>query len=294
MTAVLIWRAGLAGHVGRVALAQASLYFLTPIGLTYLERGQFDALVATAAALCVACVFQPRRSWLLASAAGLLGALKWTSVIFLGCFSLVGFILIPGRKRWSFALVPAVMLLGTLPFWPGLVEYWKTIRVYEIDAIPYGLTLQHFFPRTVARLIPVVATLMIAGAARYRYRSEADRSLILRSISAPFAIALMNLSVCFGTLSYEYHTVATLGMIPGLVLWTMKAEEVPDWVKRTVCLAFASSLVITFRTFGLGGTLRPETLTAIYVAGAIIFFGVCAFILVTHPRTELAHELSLG
>ena len=40
--------------------AQAALCFLTPVGVTHLERGQFDVLVATASALAVGCVFSSR------------------------------------------------------------------------------------------------------------------------------------------------------------------------------------------------------------------------------------------
>jgi hypothetical protein len=286
-TAWLLWKAGFSRDVGRVLLAQACLYLLTPIGLTHLERGQFDSLVATAAALCVGCVFLTGNTLTVAVVAGLLGALKWTSAAFLGCFSLLGFLLSSGRKRWSFFLLPPVMLLGTLPFWPELVDYWKTIRVYEIEAKPYGLTLQYYLPRAVARAAPVAMTLIVAGLAFVRFRSPIDREAILKQISAPFAIALMNLAVCFGTLSYEYHTVATLGMIPALVIWTRSAGEVRSALKASVCGAFAAFLLVAFRVYGFGA-ITPERMTAIYAGFALLFFGACLYTIARPNRTVSA------
>jgi hypothetical protein len=276
-SAFLLRMLGLRRHIGRVMLAQSSLCFLTPIGLTHLERGQFDLLIATAAALCVGCVFLTTNTLGIAALVGFLGALKWTSVAFLGGFSLLGFLLSSGRKRWSFFLVPVVMLLGTLPFWTELLDYWTTIRVYEIDAEPTGLTLQHFLPRNVARAIPLLMTLIIAGVTLLRFRSAADRDLVLKQISAPFAIALTNVAVCFGTLSYEYHTVTTLGMIPPLVIWTRCAHGVPHWLKASACVAFGLFLIVAFRTYGFG-SLAAETMTEIYAGVALLFFATSLYV----------------
>jgi hypothetical protein len=74
VTAVILWRMELARHIPLVLLAQSSLYFLTPVGFTHLERGQFDLLVATASALCVACIFLPRGVRGAALASGVLSA----------------------------------------------------------------------------------------------------------------------------------------------------------------------------------------------------------------------------
>jgi hypothetical protein len=285
-TAWLLSRAGLNHQIGRVILAQASLYFLTPIGLTHLERGQFDSLVATAAALCVGCVFLTTNTVLAAAIAGFIGALKWTSVSFLACFALLGFLLSSGRKRLSFFLIPTLMLLGTLAFWRDLIDYWHTIQIYEIDAKPYGLTLQYLLPRSLARAVPVVMTLVILGLSLIRSRSADDRAQALKQLSAPFAIALMNVAVCFGTLSYEYHTVATLGMIPGLVIWTRRALDVPQWLKASTCAAFAIFELVAFRTYGFGA-LTPQTMTEVYAGFALLFFAASVYTVLRPTRAAI-------
>jgi hypothetical protein len=278
-TGFLLWKAGLQRHIVQVVLAQFCLYFLTPIGLTCLERGQFDSLVATAGALCAGCIFLTGSTWAVALLSGFLGALKWTSAAFLGCYALLGFLLSSGRRRWSFFLIPVVMVVGTLSFWPELVKYWRTIQVYEIDAQPYGLTLQYYLPRTLARMVPVAMTLVAVALGWICSRSAVERTLVLRQISAPFAIALMNVAVCFGTLSYEYHTVATLGMMPGLVIWTRRADGLPNWLKASTCAAFGLFLIVAFRTYGFGA-LSPQQMTAIYIGFALLFFSVSVYTLV--------------
>lgn len=276
VTAWLLWRGGAARHILPVAAAQTALYLLTPIGVTHLERGQFDLVVAITAALAVGCAMLPRAGLGMAIACGLLGALKWTSVSFLGCFAALGFLLGHGRKRAAFFAIPVAIAAGTFPFYRELLDYWTTIQVYEIDATPYGLTLQHFLPRNAARAVPVVMTLLLAGLVFYRSRSAQARADALGDVGVPFSMALMNAAVCFGTLSYEYHTVSTLGVMPGLVLWVVTAERVADSVKAWLCGAFAVFAVIVFRTYGVGASLSPETLTGVYVALGALFFAIAA------------------
>jgi hypothetical protein len=282
---VLLWKVGLLHHTGRIALAQAGFLFLTPIGLTHLERGQFDLIVATAAVLCVGCVYLTSNPFGLAIAAGFLGALKWTSIAFLGCFSALGFLLSTGQRRWAFFTIPAVIVLGTLPFWRGLTEYWTTIKVYEIDAEPLGLTLQHFFSRNVSRALPVIMTVCVAGLCWLRGRTPNEREALLRQVAVPFAVALANLAICFGTLSYEYHTVTTLGMIPLLIVWVRWARGVPLWLKVSASLVYFGFQFVAFRSFGFVGVLAIE-LTEIYIRVALFFFLVCLY-LTLRPRIAM-------
>jgi Glycosyltransferase family 87 len=102
VTALVLYQAKLQHHVGYAVAAQAALVFLTPIGATHLERGQFDLLVAAGTVLCFACSFVAQKSLLpFALITGFVGALKWTGVVFFGCFSALGFLLSSGLRRWA-------------------------------------------------------------------------------------------------------------------------------------------------------------------------------------------------
>jgi hypothetical protein len=279
VTAFILMRMGLGIHVPGVVLAQSSLYFLTPIGFTHLERGQFDLFVAVAAALTVACVFVERGALAMAMGAGFLGTLKWTSVAFLGCFSVLGFVLAPRVRRWSFVVVPALMIIGTAVFWRGVVEYWASIEVFEINAKPRGISFTHFLPRPVAKVLPAVITLLIGVPALWVARaSEAQRSQLLFAVSAPFSVLLMNLATCYGTISYEYHTGALLGILPGLVVWAEREALVHRGLKLLTCVAFGALLCVAFRTFHYSTEFDSKAMTQAYAAFSVVFFGVCAYI----------------
>jgi len=278
-TAFVLVRMGLKRHVGAVLLVQASFFFLTPIGFTHFERGQFDLLVATSLLLCFACVFATRRPFGLAVLSGFLGALKWTAIPFLGCFAVLGFLLGSRSRRWAFVVMLAVVALATGPFWRGIQEYWASLRFYEVDPAPYGLTLQNFLPRIWTKLAPVLATASVTIFALVRFPTV-DRPRILAAISAPFALALTNLSVCFGTISYEYHTVATLGMVPALIVWLEADSAVPVRTKLVTSAAFGLFLIVAFRLFGLTA-LSFVTMTWIYLVLALFFLGVCGYTIAT-------------
>ncbi len=288
VSAFVLARLGLVNHIPWMLAAQTCLYFFTPIGFTHLERGQFDTWVAIVAALCVAASYWPNAPAGLGLAAGLLGSLKWTCLPFLGCFCVVAFVFGKDRRRWVYFCIPVITAITTALFYSGLKEYWRTIEVYELTASPRGLTLQHVLPRTVAQLLPVVVTLLVCGVAWARPGARRNAPATLSAVAAPFSLALMNLTICFGTVSYEYHTVATLGLLPGLVIWIEKAVSVSLPIKAFTAAVYAMFLSIAFRPFDNIWRFSSESMTGIYVAVAVILLGVCLHSLghVAHSRIE--------
>lgn len=286
-TVFVLMRMGLGRHVLRVVLLQSSLYFLTPIGLTHIDRGQFDPLVATSCLLCFVCVFAIRNPFRLAALSGFLGALKWTAIPFLGCFAVAGFLLGSRSRRWAFVVTLAVSALATALFWRGILEYWNSLRFYELDPAPSGLTLQHFMPRLWTKLAPVLATALVTLFILVRFPSV-ERPRILIAISAPFALALTNLSICFGTISYEYRTVATLGMVPALIIWLEAEKDVPAYAKVATAAAFGLFLIVAFRLFS-PTAFGEVTMSWIYLVLALFFLGLCAHTIyaVRHPRPRV-------
>ena len=274
-SAFVLWQAGYRRHIAYVLLAQASLFFLTPIGVTHFERGQFDLLVAAIVALCFACSFVKRKLLVLAVATGIAGALKWTSLPFVFCFAAFGFLLSSGRRRWAFFLLPSTTLLATVVFWNSLREYWASIRYFDVDATPFGVTLRHFLPGIQVKLAPVVLTLALCLLVWLRARSASERYVLFVNTSAPMALVLTNLAVCFPAVSYEYHTVTTLGMLPCLVVWTLKAG-VPNSLKAVTCALYGIFLVVAYRILDQFTVLSPLQMTQVYVLFIALFFALGA------------------
>jgi len=283
-TVMVLWQTGLRRHIGRVILAQMALYFLTPIGLTHIERGQFDLLVATAVLLCYGCLFLPGSRFGTAALAGFLAAIKWSAPIFLGAFSLLVFLLGMGKKRWAFFLIPVVTLIVTLCFWRELPEYWVSIKAWEINMQPSGLTFQHLLPRTVTRALPLLVSAALGVLVWVRTDSREERVRVLRSISLPAALPLVIQAICFSTLSFEYHTVILLAMIPAIVVWIERERRVPLALKALTALAFGLLLPVTFRVYGFISLLNDVGMTEFYAFFAAFFFLEAVYIvLFTQP-----------
>jgi hypothetical protein len=279
----LLRKTGLSRHTWRVVLLTSSFYFLTPIGVSHLERGQFDWLVATAIVLCVSCWLVPENRFGLALLCGLLGALKWTAAPFLGCFAALGFLVASGLRRWVFFVIPLVMGLGTLLFWSSLKEYWATIEYYELSSEAFGLSLEAYLPRPWAKAMPVIVSACLVTVVFVRSRSAAARARILAASSLPFALALTNLTVLFVAESFEYHTVTTLAMVPVLVAWTEREPWVSRGLKRFISVVFALLLAVAFRLFIPGNLIDVYVINALYVLTAVLFFGVSMYIALAVP-----------
>ena len=298
-TFVVLWQTGLRRHIGRVGFVQMALYFLTPIGLTHLERGQFDLLVATAVLLCYGCVFLPGNRFGTAVLSGFLGAIKWSAPIFLGGFSLLAFLLGMGKKRWAFFLVPVVTVVVTLCFWRELPEYWASIKLWELDMKPSGLTFQHLLPRAVARVLPLLVPTVMAALVWVRVDKREARVRVLRSISFPAALILVIQSICFSTLSFEYHTVTLLAMIPAIVVWIERDPCVPGALKAVTAFSFGLLLLVTFRVLGFGSLFDSFGMTVVDALFAVLLFLECGCIVwFTEPSgwTSLTrwHDSYLG
>ncbi len=273
-SAFVLWKMRLGRHIELVVLAQAFLFLLTPIGFTHFERGQFDLFVSMAAALCVACSYWPTNATGIALVSGVIGALKWTAPSFLGCFSALGFLVGPKNRRWTFFAIPLVTAVVTALFYKEVKEYWHTIQVYELDAEPYGLTLQYFLPRVPAKLTPILATLLPALAIWAWKPARVQRAAVFRAIAVPFSLALMNLSICFGTLSYEYHTVATLGMLPGVVVWLEREPLVSLRLKLLTAGLYGAFLIVAFRVFEQAVSLEPKQMSGVYAGCTLLLLAL--------------------
>jgi hypothetical protein len=270
----LLKKTGLARHFGLVTLTIVSLYFLTPIGLSHLERGQFDLVTSIAYVLCFGCVFLSGNQFGMAIVSGLLGATKWTLIPFLGCFSALAFLCSSGRRRFVFFAIPVTIVLATFVFYKGLLEYWTTIRTFEIDRDAAGLSLQHFLPRLWSKVTPILFTLIMLLASFLFRPSSRTRRQLLYAISLPFSLALLCVCICFGTLSYEYHTVSLFGLIPGLVVWVERTPWISSKSKATTCALFGLLLLIAFRVYPIDLSFTSVSMTKVYLAFSLLFLGV--------------------
>lgn len=284
LTVFLMKKFGLSNYIWKVLITYLLLYFYTTLGFSHFERGQFDFYVASSFFLIFSCVFIQQKGIIYAAlASGFFGALKWSSVPFLGTFSVFAFLGTNPRKRWVFILILGILSLSVLAFLPEIRQYWPSLQQYEFSAKPAGLSFVYLMPKTLAKSIQILSTLIIIVI--FMLFSQKQRRIgLFKSISLPFALSMAIQGMCFGTVSYEYRVVSMLGLIPAFVLWTEKANDVPLNIKILVATFFAIFLIVTFRVFDFflwnNTDWRPVSMSALYLFSSLFCLGLCVYIII--------------
>ena len=280
-TVVALRLTGTIPHLPAVLCTVVPLLFATPIGLSYLDRGQYDLYVAASYVLVFAYLFRPRPSLVLA--AGLLAAVKVTALPLLGALAL--FMLIAGprgsRRFWLLAApLVAVASFLLLPD-PRLIEH---LRYWETAPKPEGASFAYAMPAKIGKALPILTALIVAGVLRWRHRSPEPDGALARS-AAPLALALAIEGAAVGTVSWEYRAVSLLGLVPALAIWAERAAGVPPGVKAGTVVGFALFLVAALHVHNLTQALRPERVVVwVYLAAAVIFTALATIVAWRRPE----------
>lgn len=263
------------------------LYFYTPIGLSHFERGQFDMWLASSYMLLFCSIFLKKHHFLTTFASGLMGALKWSSLPFIGTFSATAFLLAPSKKRWAFLIPGLVFLLSILLFFPGIREYWPSLELYEFTAEPDGVSFMYFMPRAFAKIFQIICCLIVIILCFTLRKGPENRADLFSRISFPFAMAMFIQGMCFGTISFEYRMVSMFGLIPAFILWLALAETVPAKIKLSTAFLFGTFIIISFRIFHYliwdMPTLNSPAMSAFYITSSIIFLFQTCFLILNKP-----------
>ncbi len=267
---VLFWafrQLGIMQYFLPSALLANLCLFLTPVGLSWFERGQFSLYVGVSY-MVLLLGLMTRKPALLAFAA-LLAFVKWTSfpaiaVIFsiylinskdmhelkkalvdIGIFSLVILLL--------FAL-PALFAGGTSAFLNGLVTQ-------ELQSQPSGLSLARVVPRSIVKLLPL--GLILLGYINVRVSKAGFVYLI------PYSIGVGTILILYPTLASDYSMPALMGFIPFIIYWGQQFESPVRPAATALVYAYLSFILIASYSTQIADTFLVTT--AIYLGMAVIF-----------------------
>ena len=73
-------------------------------------------------------------------------------------------------------------------------------------------------------------------------------------------------------MTHDYRLVALLGLIPALSIWCARGEDVPAWLRRTLCGAFVLLMVCAMRIKPFT-TLSFVNLAQVLAAFSFLFLG---------------------
>lgn len=267
------------------------LFLFTPIGLFHLERGQFEIFVTAAFLLFMSCLFRERGGFLVAILCGILASIKWSSLPFLSTFGFLILLASDAHRREKIAIM-AVVMIGLLALFPSqLLEYLQVVRHYEVEVTaPLGESYQYLMPSALAKAVPLISMLIIAGLL-LRLDSDERRNKFM-SAAFPMALAFAMQGIGFGTIMHEYHSFDLVAFLPFLPFW-LDRTTVTFKAKRCLVVFYALLLVFMFRApnilFWLKldiRTVQPTLLAAVLLAGSIAILGFAALILI-HPQKNL-------
>jgi len=165
-----------------------------------------------------------------------------------------------------------VLLIVVALTYDGIQEYWSSIRLFELDAEPRGISLRHLFPRPVAKSVQILSAASMLFALLRCPRPERDAAL--RSASLPFAAAMMLQGLCFCTIAYEYRAVYLLGLLPIASLWVGNACRVTPRHRAVALASVAGLLMFSLRVYPFLHLLRERGTVLLYLTTSLVLLGL--------------------
>ncbi|MGE5073708.1 MAG: hypothetical protein ACM3MF_09790 [Anaerolineae bacterium] len=245
-----------------VLFANACL-FLTPVGLSWFERGQFSLYLAAAYLLLVMGLLRKEPAWV--AAAALLAFIKWTS--FPPIFVILVIYLLSTRDRNELkshvllvsvfgGVVLALLLLPAL-FVKGTDAFVRGLLVQELEDLPRGVSLLRYVPRLAVKLLPL-GTILLGGLVALTRRIDVDWLI-------PCAAGVVPIRLMYPTRAYEYGPPSVLGFLPLLAAWVVRSHQKELPLRLLLVIAFLLFIVIaSFST-----RLLPSILAVVQLYMAI-------------------------
>jgi len=244
----------------------AACLCLAPVGLAFLERGQWSVYVGLAYCWLVLGLLLDRPGFVVAAAA--LAFLKWTSLPFtcvvLGAHVLAGGSLEECRRRVRPASIFVATFAALFVCLPEAgLAFFDGVQRQELTSRSNGLSLVLFLPRPVVKLLPLA--LAVIGAIGLRGRAPSDPALV------PFAAGAAILLLGYPTIAHDYSVPSILGFLPLVAYWA-RSGAVSDRLGSLASATFALFLLLASWSTEVFGS-QPAVVAA-YAAAATTLIGL--------------------
>jgi hypothetical protein len=194
--------------------------FLTPAGLSWIERGQFSLYVGMSYLFVLLGIVKKNPCYFFLG--GLFAFIKWTSLpalfVILSVFLFTSGNLKEFKARFRLVLpFPAVMILliALAPF--ELVPFLQGLFQQEAFASPKGVSLAKLLPVEIVKFIPLV---LIGLGLLYVRKSKNNPDACL-----PFYAGACILMLNYPTIAYEYNMTTLACFIPFLAYWIAASSD---------------------------------------------------------------------
>jgi len=216
--------------------------FLTPVGITWFERGQFSLYVALAYLWILLGRHTRNPFYVLLSA--LFAFVKWTSLPFI--FVILALDLVSSKDLHELkrsilfgGLFAMIFVLLSLPFYSATRVYLTGLYQQELTLHGKGLSLMIFLPKTLVKILPFM--LIVPGWLATRRLRKAPLLLV------PFFAGTAILLITYPTLAYDYSVPVLMGFIPLMMAWAKLPATSNGKVNTiTVAIFFIFLLAVSF------------------------------------------------
>ncbi|MGA7192254.1 MAG: hypothetical protein WBW94_01395 [Anaerolineales bacterium] len=224
--------------------------FLTPVGVTWFQLGQFSLYVAAGYLLLLWGLLRKNIVLILLSA--LFAFVKWTSLPFSFVALSVYILNSKNRKELQFSLLAAflfgaVFVLLSLPFFYESIPFIQGLLYQESHKIPQGLSLAIYLPKYIVKSLPFVLSIVGYFIARFNKNDFIDLF--------PFLIGSSIVLLLYPTLAFDYSAPIMLGLIPLIIFWFRAHQENLSSIRigqALVCIFLLFIVIASFSTSLIG------------------------------------------
>lgn len=241
------------------------LLFITPAGLSWLERGQFSLYVAIAYMLLTAGLHKNKIALIIASA--FFAYIKWTAFPFLFVVMVVHWLGAKNMKECTRNTTTAllyllVILAFSLAFRSRFIHFADGLYQQEIHTRPEGVSIIHLLPAQYSKWVPTLL-IMVGGI----YIRNCKYNLVRLT---SFLVGTGIIFFIYPTIAHEYNISSLLCFIPFLFLLM---KENPGVASRVVSYSFFLFLLLASYSNLFKPIVDEVDLAAIYliIAGIFIF-----------------------
>ena len=241
--------------------------FLTPVGLSFLERGQYTLYVGLCYLWLLLALVTGKYRYIVISA--LFGFLKWTSLPLVFVVFAIGILAADSvaslKKPLVMAGIYAMTLLGLLLLVPDYaVVFIKGLFFQELELVPMGNSLARILSKDIVKSLPFV--LVAFGWCSHRVSRKPMPYML------PFLAAAATILVTYPTFAFDYSVPYLLPFVPFLCYWANLPGINQPLGMRVTGLFSAFLLLASFAHFLFDYSGTMVILAYVAAAAALIFF----------------------
>jgi len=241
------------------------ILLLTPVGLSWIERGQFSLYVAISYLLLLFGLTRNNTILVILSAG--FAFIKWTSLPFIFVILVVYIMTSRNKKEFLHNLLMAslfgfVMILLLLPLFRENISFIYVLIDQEASRSPHGLSLVFYLPRTMVKALPFA--LILIGLIIAKINKSDFIGLF------PFFVGTAVILLLYPTEALDYSVPTLLGLIPLMIFWAKRLASNQRTAGNLVLMSFLLFVLLASFSIKLMGSMLIVVIIYLFFSMTLI------------------------